>query len=200
MGVSTGAKTSAKRRDKTCFIFQGQHGKAIGGNKDSRVLEPDPHHGDKWLYPSPSLTHPSPFFQRGNCCFKCLFPSMGEWKDPAPPCRHLPCTAAGSSAQSPGVPSIILEAAAAGGELPWSELPSDTGHCGASAPSVHNSALLPLPSLCGGAGCCGGEDGCRKKQGEGGAENQSHTLLSSATSSFLCKVGGGALEAQLRTQ
>lgn len=41
MGVNAGAKAAAKRRDKTCFISQGQHGKAIGGNRVSRGLEPD---------------------------------------------------------------------------------------------------------------------------------------------------------------
>lgn len=33
----------------------------------------------------------------------------------------------------------------------------------------------------------------KSKERKGGAENKSHTLLSSATSSFLCKVGGGGL-------
>ena len=41
-----------------------------------------------------------------------LPPTMGGWKDPASPCRHLPCTAVGSSAQSPKTPSIMLERAA----------------------------------------------------------------------------------------
>lgn len=41
-----------------------------------------------------------------------LPPMMGSWKDPASPCRHLPCTAVGSSAQSPRSPSIMLEGAA----------------------------------------------------------------------------------------
>lgn len=41
-----------------------------------------------------------------------LLSSMGEWEDPAPPHRCLPCTASGSSAQSPRVPSIILKEAA----------------------------------------------------------------------------------------
>lgn len=51
---------------------------------------------------------------------------------------------------------------------PRPELPSDTEYCGASGPSVPNSAPLPLPSLSGGDSCCGGEDGCGEKQGERG--------------------------------
>lgn len=55
---------------------------------------------------------------------------------------------------------------------PWPELPSDMGHCGASDPSVPNSAPLCLPSLCGGDGRCGGEDGCGEKQGERGRSKE----------------------------
>lgn len=57
---------------------------------------------------------------------------------------------------------------------PCPELSSDTGHRGASDPSVPNSAPLPLPSLCGGDGCCGGEDGYGEKQGERGKETDIH--------------------------
>lgn len=69
---------------------------------------------------------------------------------------------------------------------PCPELSSDTGHRGASDPSVPNSAPLPLPSLCGGDGCCGGEDGYGEKQGERGRSGEpisypplfSHLLVS----------------------
>lgn len=205
MGVNAGAKTTAKRRDKTFFISQSWYGKVTEGNWVSRGLEPDPTretHGSAFGPHSP--TH-SPLFQRGGCCFNAPFQWVGGGPCPSlqTPTLHS-CRKQCPKAQSP---QHRAGGGAAEGEhephsCPWPELPSDTEYCGASGPLVPNSAPLPLPSLCGGDSCCGGEDGCGEKQGEreGGAESQSHILLCSTTSSLLCKVGGGCLGGQLRTQ
>lgn len=113
-GSECRGKNSSQRRDKTRFTSQGQHGKATGGNRVSRDLEPDLHQGDTWLYPSPSLTHPTHHIPKGWRLLQVPRPLMGRWRDPAPPRRHSPCTAAGSSAQSPRHPSIMLMEVAVG--------------------------------------------------------------------------------------
>ena len=77
---------------------------------------------------------------------------------------------------------------------PWPELPSDAGHRGASDPSVPNSAPSLFPVSVGETAAEGERMGVgRSREREGGAENQSCVFLSSATSSFLCKVRGGGL-------
>lgn len=63
----------------------------------------------------------------------------------------------------------------------WSagpELPSDTGHCGASDPSPHLHPPPSNPRLCGGDAAVGERmDMGKSKEKEGGAETQSHILL-----------------------
>lgn len=59
----------------------------------------------------PHLPTPLTTLPKGWLLLQMLLSSMGEWKDlPLP--IDLPCTASGSSAQSPRVPSIILKEAA----------------------------------------------------------------------------------------
>ena len=121
-------------------------------------------------------------------------PTMGGWKDPASPCRHLPCTAVGSSAQSPKTPSIMLEGAVgASTAVPGQSFLQTQGTVGLlilqpPTPPPPSSLSLWGRRLLWGRGWVWGKAGR-----EGGAENQSCIFLCSATSSFLCKVGGGGL-------
>ena len=78
-------------------------------------------------------------------------------------------------------------------QLPWPELPSDTGRCGASDPSLPNPAPSLFPVSVGETAAVGERMGVGEKQGEGGAENRSHILFSAAASSSLSRVGGGGL-------
>lgn len=78
-------------------------------------------------------------------------------------------------------------------QLPWPELPSDTGRRGASDPSLPDPAPSLFPVSVGETAAVGERMGVGEKQGEGGAENRSHILFSAAASSFLCRVGGGGL-------
>lgn len=63
------------------------------------------------LYLLPSFTHPTHSSKGVAAASSPPFPQWVSWKGPAPPCRHLPCTAVGSSTQRPRVPSIMLEEA-----------------------------------------------------------------------------------------
>lgn len=93
--------------------------------------------------------------------------SLTEWcKDPAPLCRHLPCAAAGSSVQSPSVPSILLKDVSRTAHTSTATLVNASykyrALWGFQALNPQLRPPLPYPSLCGGEGCCGGEVGVRK--------------------------------------
>lgn len=65
IGVNAEAKKWPKEQTKTCSTSQRQYGKATGGSRVSRGLEPEPRHGDTWLCPSPSLTQPTHHSSKG---------------------------------------------------------------------------------------------------------------------------------------
>lgn len=110
--------------------------------------------------------------------FQMLPPVMGGWKDPASPCRHLPCTAVGSSAQSPRIPSNMLEGAAgASTAVSGQSFLQTQGTVGLLILQPPTPPPVPLPCLCGGDGCCGGEDGCGEKQGETGRSREPGSYL-----------------------
>lgn len=174
MGVNAGAEAEAGRETKHVLYCRASLVKPQEETV-SRGLERDPHQGNTWLYPSPSLTHST---HHSSSTLQVLPPVMGGWKDPASPCRHLPCTAVGSSAQSPRIPSIMLEGAAgASTAVSGQSFLQTQGTVGLLILQPPTPPPLPLPRLCGGDGCCGGEDGCGEKQGETGRSREPGSYL-----------------------
>lgn len=128
---------------------------------------------------------------------------MGRWKDPAPPCRHLPCTAVGSSAQSPRIPSILQWEVGSMSQhsCPWPELPSDAGTVGllilqSPTPPPPSSQSLWGRRLLRGRGWVWGEAGREREQQR--TNLTSSSLQPPPLSSV--KWEEGALVVPLRTQ
>ena len=105
MGVNAGAETEAGRETKHISYCRAS------------LVKPQEETGsaEAWNV-TPTKVTPGctlhPHSHTPLITLQVLPPMMGGWKDPASPCRHLPCTAVGSSAQSPRTPSIMLEGAA----------------------------------------------------------------------------------------
>lgn len=180
MGVKAGAETEARRETKHVLYCRASLVKPQEETGSAEAWKVTPTKGTPGCTRHPHS--PTPLIT-----LRVLPPVTGGWKDAASPCRHLPCTAVGSSAQSARIPSIMLEGAAgASTAVPGQSFLQTQGTVGLLIlqPPTPPPSLFPVSV--GETAAVGERMGVGKsRERQGGAENQAPIFLCSATSSTL---------------